>query len=129
MPDTFVTTAPGWRSIELNNGLRSDYDEAWQKTVDTIARNWDIEVMDKSSGYLRTNWLYGIGGANPQLYRARLTVKFPDTKKPTKLDLRTNAQWLRNRKTAFWIDGFDTTFDRDAYAEISGRLGRTVPAE
>jgi hypothetical protein len=129
MPKSFVKTAPGWRSVELHETLRSDYDLAWQKTVDTVARSWDIEIMDKGSGYLRTTWLYGISGANPQLYRGRLTIKFPDPRKPTTFDIRTSAQWLQNRKSLVWVDGFDTDFERDVYTELAGRLGRTVPTD
>ena len=129
MPPSFVRSAPGWKSIELADAYRSDYDVVWQKTVDTVARTWDIELMDKTSGYMRTTWLYGISGANPQLYRGRVTIKFPETKRPDKIEVRTSAQWLQNRKILFWVDGFDTNFERDVYTELSGRLGRTVAPE
>lgn len=129
VPPTFVRQAPGWKTIELHQTYTADYDLAWQKMVDAVARNWDVEIMDKSSGYLRTTWSYGIGGADAQLYRGRLTLKFPNTQRPTNLELRTNAQWLQNRKRLLWVDGFDSTFERDVYSELSGRLGRTVPTE
>ena len=44
-PDSFVQSAPGWKVIELRDGLKDNYDAAWQRTVDTVARNWDIKRM------------------------------------------------------------------------------------
>jgi len=129
MPKTFVRSAPGWKAVALHDQLSNDYDTAWQKVVDTVARTWDIEIMDKQSGYLRTSWQYGISGARPQVYRGRLTIKFSDIKQPTTVELRTHAQWLQNRQSLYWVDGFDTDFERDVYTALAGRVGRTVPTD
>ena len=127
-PRSFVRSTPGWKVIELRDGLNNNYDDAWQRTVDTIARNWDIEILDKDSGYLRTAWLHGIVGASYERYRGRLTVKYPDVKGPSKVEVKTDAQWLATRPLG-WISGFDSTFQRDVYSALAGRLGRTVPAD
>ena len=127
-PASFMRTTPGWKVIELRDGLNDNYDDAWQRTVDTIARSWDIEILDKDSGYLRTAWLHGITGASYQRYRGRLTIKYPEVKSPTKLEVKTDAQWLATQPLG-WVSGYDTTFQRDVYSALSGRLGRTVPAE
>ncbi len=131
-PKSFVASAPGWKTIELNEVLQGNYDLAWQKTVDTVARDWDIELLDKDSGYIRTSWKYDISGQRGrrrQTYRGRITLKFPEIKNPNKLELRTGAQWLRNRNSRYWESGFDTNLERDVYAALAGRLGRTVPRE
>ena len=96
--------------------------------VDTVARDWDIEVLDRASGYLRTAWLHGIAGGSYERYRGRITVKFPQVVDVSKLEVKTEAQWLKSRPFG-WITGFDSTFQRDVYAALSGRLGRTVPSE
>jgi len=127
-PKSFVRASPGWKVIELRPGLQNNYDDAWQTTVDTVARDWDIEIMDKSSGYLRTAWVHGISGGDMSRYRGRLTIKYPDVKAPLKTELKTEAQWLEDRPLG-WVTGFDSTFQRDVYAALSGRLGRTVPSE
>jgi opacity protein-like surface antigen len=126
-PSSFVKSSSGWKVIEVREGLNNDCNKAWQTTVDTIARNWDIEMMDKESGYLRTAWTYGIGGGVYSRYRGRLTVKFTGGQ-CDKLEVRTEAQWLEDYY-GNWIEGFDTTFNRDVYGTLSGRLGRTVPTE
>lgn len=127
-PKSFVRSAPGWKVIELRPGLENNYDEAWQTTVDTVARDWDIEIMDRGSGYLRTAWVHGVSGGDYERYRARITVKYPSTTRPSKTEVKTEAQWLEDRPMG-WVTGFDTTFQRDVYSALSGRLGRTVPSE
>jgi|GEM_PF-1086725 len=136
-PSTFQKGASsGWKSISLQDDLSADYDKAWQKTVDTIAREYDIEIMDKSSGYLRTSWQFGISGVSgPQVnrYSGRLTIKFPDVKPPIeKVDLKTDARWLEINSwnnMSYWVTGFDTAYQRDVYGALSGRLGRTAPTD
>jgi len=127
-PSSFVKSSPGWKVIEVREGLNNDCNKAWQTTVDTVARNWDIEMMDKESGYLRTTWTYGFSGGIYNRYRVRLTLKFPGGNQCNKLEVRTEAQWLADYY-GNWIEGFDTTFNRDVYSALSGRLGRTVPTE
>jgi len=130
-PKTFVRSAPGWKMIELNDALVNNYDEAWQKSVDTIARNWDIEILDKDSGYLRTAWVYGISGGPQLRYRGRITLKYPEIKTPTKTEVKTAAEWWAsgNLYAPVWVQGFDSAFQRDVYSELGGRLGRTVPTD
>jgi len=127
LPGTFMKgQTPGWKAIELNENLLGDYDGAWMKTVDTIARQYDIEMMDKDSGYLRTSWTYGISGGSFTRYRGRITVKYPAIVKPDKIELKTEAQWLSKASLGLWLPGFDVAFQRDVFEAIQGRLGRTV---
>lgn len=92
-PATFIRQAPGWKTIEFHSGLVNNYDDAWQKTVDTIVRSWDIEILDKDSGYLRTAWIYGISGGPTVAYRGRITVKYPEIKNVQKVEVKTVAEW------------------------------------
>jgi hypothetical protein len=128
-PSTFMKQSAGWKTIELNQNMQGNFDAAWQKCVDTIAKDYDIEMLDKNSGYLRTAWIYGISGGTYNRYRGRITVKFPELKEPIKVDVKTEAQWLTDVPTGIWLPGFDTTFQRDVYTALSGRLGRTVAPE
>lgn len=129
VPSTFMKQSAGWKSVELNQNLQGNFDATWQKCVDTIAKDYDIEMLDKNSGYLRTAWIYGISSGTYNRYRGRITVKFPELKEPTKVDVKTEAQWLTDMSTGTWLPGFDTTFQRDVYTALSGRLGRTVAPE
>ncbi|MHC4351584.1 MAG: hypothetical protein ACYS0H_02590 [Planctomycetota bacterium] len=126
-PSTFVKgQSAGWKTIVLNDTVKGDYNAAWSKTVDTIARDYDIEMLEKESGYLRTGWKYGISGATYNRYRGRITIKYGDTETPEQVEVKTDAQWLGDQ---MWVEGFDKTFNRDVYVNLSGILGRTVPTD
>lgn len=122
---TFVRQSAGWKSIELRPGLSGDFEQSWQTAVDTIARNYDIEIMDKSSGYMRTGWKYGILGQATNVMAGRITVKFPSVTNPDRVDVKTDAQRF-NQWTSTWEEGVDSRFERDVINELSGRLGRTA---
>lgn len=122
---TFEKRTPGWKSIELRDGLQGDYSEAWQITVDSLARSYDLEIIDKDSGYLRTSWKYGILGQDADTLAGRITVKFPDVSSPSKVDVKTDAQQY-DIWTEKWVEGFDSAFERDIVSELSGRLGRVA---
>lgn len=126
-PASFVKGhSAGWKTIELNDSLKHNYDLSWQKTVDTIARDYDIEMMDRSSGYMRTSWLYGISGGIYNRYRGRITIKYPEVTKPEKVEVKTDAQWLQDPYYGVWQQGWDRSFNREVFTTLSGRLGRTV---
>lgn len=130
-PATFVKQPAGWKTIELRNDMQETYTKAWQVAVDTVARQWDVEILDKDSGYLRTAWKYGIAGTTGSTsarYRGRISLKFAtaEQESPTKVEVKTDASWLDNYNL-LWIDGYDTSLQRDVYDVLSARLGRTVP--
>jgi len=125
-PSTFVRQTSGWKVVELRPGLK--FDRAWQEMVDTVAQNWDVEMLEKDSRYLKTTWHYGISGADPRRYRGRIIVKFPPGKEPTALHLKTEAEWLPpDSRDAQWIKGHDSMMQRKVYTDISGRVGRVIP--
>ena len=128
-PSTFVKgQSAGWKTIVLNDTVKGDYDAAWAKTVDTIAREYDIEMLEKESGYIRTGWKYGISGGAYNRYRGRITIKYGDTEAPTQLEVKTDAHWMSDTY-GLWVEGFDRSFNRDVYTNLSGILGRTVPTD
>ena len=129
-PSTFVRSPSGWKAIELREDLTANYGEAWQVVVDTIAKDHDIELLDKNSGYLRTAWQMGIQGGPAQGYRGRLVIKFANISKPDKVELKTDAEWFENVpfRGPTWVQGYDSAFQRDVYTALAGRLSRTVPS-
>ncbi|HEC04479.1 MAG TPA: hypothetical protein ENI81_13170 [Phycisphaerales bacterium] len=129
-PNTFVKgQSAGWKTIVLNDTVKGDYTAAWAKTVDTIARDYDIEMLEKESGYLRTGWKYGISGGTYNRYRGRITIKYSDTEAPEEVEVKTDANWLSDPAYGLWVEGFDRSFNRDVYVNLSGILGRTVPTD
>lgn len=55
-------------------------------------------------------------------------MKYPSVQAAERVEVKTEAQWLENSNRG-WVTGWDGTFQRDVFAELSGRLSRTAPAE
>jgi hypothetical protein len=129
-PSTFVKASPGWKTLEIRDNLT--YDQCWMTTVDLLTRDWDVEMLDKSSGYIRTAWHQGISGGPQARYRGRITVKFPDPKACTTVEIKTEAEWFGTEYpwgNPYWIPGYDSSMQRDVYTAMGGRLTRNVPKE
>lgn len=128
-PPTYVQTSePGWRVIDLREDLR--FEDAWQLLVDSIRKKYDIEIVDKDSGYLRTGWMYTSGGTPRSDYKTRVTIKFSPDKR--KLELKGDAMYHKLEYGATggmardhgWFPGTDTELLNDAYGDISALVGR-----
>ena len=131
-PATFVHQPSGWKSIELREGLAKNYDAAWQTVVDTIARDYDIELVDKELG-LSSDRL-DVRHQRRRLVRLPRPAdgEIPDVKTPDKVEMKTDAAWYSGGtpfEGAGWVPGYDTAFQRDVFTALSGRLGRTVPKD
>ena len=128
-PESFVRTKdraptvqePGWTSIEVRNGL--PFEEAWEEAVDLLARRFDLEMISKDGGYIRTTWAYDWikPGEQSQNYRVRTVLKFsPDRRR---IDLKTEAQYLNGRN---WASGTDSRLLRTLKTDLMGVVGRTT---
>ena len=76
-PKSFVRIMePTWSSVELRPGMT--YDDAWKEVLDVLAKKFEIEMISKDGGYLRTSWIYTWwkAGQMTQNYRVRAIVKF-----------------------------------------------------
>ena len=123
MPKTFIKAIePGWNSVELREGLT--YEEAWQSVVDVLAKKFEIAIMSKDGGYIRTSWIYTWWkeGELTSNYKVRVIIKFSPDKK--KIDLKTEAQY-KNR-SGEWIMGYDTRLLSTIKSDIMGIIGRTT---
>jgi hypothetical protein len=119
-PTTFTRTMEAtWAGIEVRPEL--GYENAWNSTVDLLTRRFDLEVISKDNGYIRTNWLYTWTGVMSEDYRVRVTVKFsPDHKK---LDVKSEAQF---HTRSGWILGTDEALLQTLKTDIMGSVGRST---
>lgn len=119
-PKTFVKTLePTWASVELRN--ESAYEKAWTSVVDTLVKRFDIEVLSKEDGYIRTNWLYTWTGELKENYRVRVTAKFsPDR---SKVEVKSEAEY---GGPGAWVAGYDTRLLETIKGDIMGTVGRTT---
>ena len=122
-PRTFQKSADGgdWSSIMLRNDL--SYEDAFGEIVDVIARKYELDMISKDGGYLRTNWIYTWDNRGGYIdnYRTRVIIKF--TADRTRVDVKTEAEY---RASGEWVRGFDTALLTQTKQDIMGVVGRTV---
>lgn len=119
-PRTFVRTMePTWSSVKVRPEI--SYDQAWACVVDTLVKRFDIEVMSKEDGYIRTGWMYAWTGKVSEDYRVRVTTKFsPDR---TKVEIKSEAEYGGANK---WVIGYDTRLLETLKADIVSAMGRSA---
>lgn len=119
-PVTFVRTLePSWASIEIVEHM--EYEKVWSSVVDLLARKFDLEVLSKENGYLRTNWLYSWTGELREDYRVRVTIKFSQDR--SKVDVKSEANY---RTRTGWVIGSDTALLQTLKTDIMGTVGRVT---
>ena len=123
-PKTFVrSTSPGWNMIEIRDEV--SYGEAWKSVVDLIAKKFDIEILSKEDGYIRTGWLYSWTGNLTQNYKVRSLIKFNPDKRI--VELKSEAQFYDGGYFgigAGWVMGTDELLSTTLRSDIMGRIGR-----
>jgi hypothetical protein len=119
-PASFVrVTEAGWSTVEVAPGLNAD--DTWQSVVDILARKFDLEMINKESGYIRTAWSYTWTGERVETYRVRATVKF--TPKRDQVQIRSEAEYgVEGSRIMGTDDRLLTTLKTD----IAGVVARTT---
>ncbi len=119
-PPSFVRTMePGWVSVEIRDGVKPE--DAWNSALDLLARKFDMEVLSKDNGYMRTVWLNSWTGQLREDYRVRVTVKFsPDYKK---VDIKSEANY---QSGAGWVMGSDSALLQTLKTDLMGTVGRVT---
>jgi hypothetical protein len=123
-PDTFMRThdEPGiWKAIEVREGVSND--KAWEVLVDTLSQKYDLEVLERNAGYIRTAWKYTYFSGDKVIdrYRSRIVVKLTGTPVWDKAQVKCESNWLDK---SGWILGYDARLLEDIYGDIQGKLGR-----
>ena len=125
-PTTFVKTMePNWNTVEVRKGLAGD--TAWDAVVDLAARRFDIEVLSKEDGYLRTGWSYSWTGKLNNYYKVRAVVKFSPNK--DQVEIKTEAHYFSQGVLGIgqgWQMGTDERLTSTMRTDVMGKVGRTT---
>jgi hypothetical protein len=123
-PRTFIRTMdPGWNTVELRDDIT--YETAWKSTVDLISRKFDIEILSRDDGYIRTAWLYSWTGELEETYKVRAVIKFTPDKRVA--EVKSEAQ---NYSSGFlgigrgWVMGTDELLVTTLRTDLMGKIGR-----
>jgi hypothetical protein len=123
-PKTFIpTTNPGWNTVRVRVDL--SYDQAWTSVVDLIAKRFDIEIMSKEDGYLRTAWSHSWTGEVKENYKVRAILKFSPSGQS--LEVKTEAQYRDPGVAGVgsgWQMGTDEVLNHTLRTDIMGSVGK-----
>jgi hypothetical protein len=123
MPKSFVRTSGGgeWSSILISDEF--SYNEAFNEVVDVIAKRFEMDMISKEGGYGRSQWSYTWNDKGKYLdfYRTRVIFKFSANR--TKVDIKTEAEYLTKRG---WLQGFDTRLLETIKRDVMGTISRTT---
>jgi hypothetical protein len=104
-PQTFIEQPATWNSVTIRKGLAKD--AAWQKVADLLAKNYDLEVMNKDTGYIRTAYKLTMdrysNGQMESCYRKRVTAKIQSD--ADIIEIKTEAGWW---DATCWVEGYDS---------------------
>jgi hypothetical protein len=121
-PASFTRNEAGvWRSIEVRDGVARP--QLWSTIVDAISSKFDIEVVDRESGYVRTSYkLTTITSSKIRgNYRSRIVAKFNTDW--SVLQVKSESGWLEDGS---WVEGYDSQVLNDIYTDLQGRIGRVT---
>ena len=124
LPHTFVTTRADtgeWKVLEIREGLSND--KAWAIFVDTLSQKYDLEVIQKDGGYIRTAWKYTFidGDKISNRYRTRFVAKLSGSPVWNQAQLKCESNWMEDEG---WISGYDSQLLKEMYGDIQGKIGR-----
>ena len=125
-PNTFVRTMdPNWNVVQIRDDLT--YDEAWNSVVDLISKKFDIEILSKEDGYLRTGWSHSWTGELDEAYKVRAIIKF--TPDQTRLEIKSEAHHYSSGFMGMgsgWEMGTDERLVTTLRSDIMGKVGRVT---
>jgi hypothetical protein len=119
-PESFMRHNPNWFVIPLTEKLSQEM--AWQRIVDMLSKSYDLEVLNKDSGYVRTAWKDVVSVTKKGLvkasYRKRVTAKISIDQHT--LEMKCEAQWWTN---GYYETGYDEVDQNTLKGDVAAILG------
>jgi hypothetical protein len=108
-----------WITLEVRDGM--DVERVWNSVVDILINDFELDLVAKDTGYLRTEWLYSYGGKYKNEYRVRVIIRVaPDGKT---IRVKTEAQVKVGLN---WLIGVDSRLVSTLKTDLMGTIGRTT---
>jgi len=123
-PKSFMRTygeQSSWKVVEVREDIKEE--ELWIKLVDTLSQKYDLEVIEKKSGYLRTSWSYTTVDFFKNIddrYRSRILIKINKIGQ-LRVSIKCESNWL---SSGGGESGYDSILLEDVYGDIQGKIGR-----
>jgi hypothetical protein len=111
-------TDGGWASIPISDKV--EYNLLYEDVVSIVVRRFEIEMLTKESGYIRTKWdnRFATDGVSSNSYRTRITIKLSEQRK--KIEVKSEAERL---EVDNWVQGCDTRVLETMKQDLQGLSG------
>jgi hypothetical protein len=119
-PPNFVKSPEvSWAAVSVRPDIT--YDRAWDALIGLLVRHFDMEVLSKEDGYLRTTWYYRWTGKLTEDYRVRVIAKFNTDR--TACEVKAEAEYGGPGE---WVMGTDTRLLQEVQGAMLGTIGSSV---
>lgn len=119
-PPNFVKSPQvSWAAVSVRPDI--SYDRAWDSLVGLLVKHFDMEVLSKEDGYLRTTWHYRWTGELTEDYRVRVIAKFNADR--SACEVKAEAEY---GGPGDWVIGTDTRLLQEVQGAMLGTIGSTV---
>ncbi len=116
-PPNFVKSPEvSWAAVPVRSDIT--YDRAWDALIGLLVRHFDMEVLSKEDGYLRTTWYYRWTGKLTEDYRVRVIAKFNTDR--TACEIKAEAEY---GGPGDWVMGTDTRLLQEVQGAMLGTIG------
>ncbi len=118
-PDSFMeVTKQYWDIVDVNPKL--SYDEAWQRVVYIITKKFELEMISKDDGYVRSAYgpSYFSEAITNSRYHVRIVTKFTPNRK--KVEFKIEAQVFDGK---VWVNGTDSRVAANMRKDFEFSLG------
>jgi len=116
-PPNFVKTPEvQWTKVPVRPDVA--YDRAWDSVVGLLVKHFDMEVLSKQDGYMRTSWFYRWTGELTEDYRVRVIVKFSGDR--STCEVKAEAE---EGGPGDWVMGTDSRLLQEIQGAIRGTIG------
>jgi uncharacterized lipoprotein len=99
---------------------RVDNNLLWDDVVSLVYKRFEIEVIQKESGYIRTAWNKSIAtdGVSSESYRARVTLRIASARRI--IEVKSEAEKMIDGN---WVSGCDTKVLETMKQDLRGFSG------
>jgi hypothetical protein len=107
-----------WAKIQLNENLA--YDQSFGIVLELVSDKYEIEMISKDGGYIRSAWNFLVDKKGKKLkdLRCRITIKYNHDK--SQIQVKTETQKLKKDD---WIDGVDEALASQIKEDLRGVVG------
>ena len=102
-PDSYIQMDKQyWDVVDVSPKIK--YDDAWQRVVYIVTKKFELEMVSKEDGYVRSAYgpSYFTEDLKNNRYKVRIVAKFTPTRK--KVEFKIDAQVFDGK---VWINGSD----------------------